>query len=286
MADVADSSVRRLPISVALGTIRTEVDWCLSAARRLDEAGYAGVWTWDHYMGRGDPSVPVVEAWTALTAIAGVTRTGTIGPFVANVMNHHPAVVARMAATLQAISGGRFVLGIGIGGHDREHDALGIPFPDTPERVARLEEAVAVIRALWTGGPVSRPSPFYPLADAWAMPPPHPVPRIVVGGKTPAGARLAARTGDGWTTFDDVFAARLPVYVEALEAAGRRREDQVILVGVEGRTIKETSEQLRPWLASMREEWERRRDRGADGVVLTARSEADVVGLLDAAERW
>ena len=60
----------------------------------------------------------------------------------------------------------------------------------------------------------------------------------------------------------------------------------VLLVGVEGRTIKETSEQLRPWLASMREEWERRRDRGADGVVLTARSEADVVQLLDAAERW
>lgn len=276
----------RFPIGVCLGTVRAEAGWCLSAARRLDEAGFAGIWSWDHFMGWGDPTVPVVECWTTLGAMAGVTRQATIGPFVANVMNHHPAVVARMAGTLQAISSGRFVLGIGIGGHHREHQAYGIPFPDAPERVARLEEAAAVIRALWTGGPVTRPSAFYPLDDAYAEPPPDPLPRVVVGGRTPTGARLAARVGDGWSAFDDEFERLLPIYLEALEGAGQRREDKVVLVGIDGTTIESTSEVLRPWIAAPREEWERRRELGADGMVLTVRTEPDVIGLLEAAERW
>ena len=276
----------RLPIGVCIGSIRAEPAWWLDAARRLDEAGYAGIWCWDHFMGRGDRSVPVVEGWTILGASAGVTRTATIGTFVANVMNHAPAVVARMASTLHIASGGRFVLGIGIGGHPAEHRALGLPFPDVPERVARLEEAVAVIRALWAGGPVTRASPFYPLEEAYGLPVPDPPPRIVVGGKSPAGTRLAARIGDGWTTFVDSFEARLPLYLETLEAAGRAREDQLVLLGVEGQTVDETTDTLRPWIAAPRETWERWQAAGADGVVLTARTEEHVRGLLAAAERW
>ena len=97
-----------------------------------------------------------------------MTRGVTVGSFVINVMNRHPAVLARMATTLQTISAGRLVLGIGIGGHPAEHRALGIPFPDAAERVARMEETIAVLRAIWSGGPVTRPSPFYPLEDAVA----------------------------------------------------------------------------------------------------------------------
>src|SRR4051794_8872070 len=197
--------IDRLPIGVSIRTIRAEPRWWLDSARRLDEAGYAGVWAWDHFMGRGDVTVPVVEGPTILAMAAGATRHLTVGTFVANVMNRHPAVLARMASTLQIASGGRFLLGIGIGGHPKEHAAYGMEFPDAKERVARLEEAVAVIRALWTGGPVPRPSPFYPLQDAAALPVPTPPPPIVIGGETPAGARLAGRIGDGWTTFDDNF---------------------------------------------------------------------------------
>ena len=107
-------------------------------------------------MGRGDLTVPVVEGWTALAMAAGATSRIQVGSFVLNVMNREPTVVARMASTLQIMSGGRLILGIGIGGHPREHEAYGIDFPPAPERVARVEEAVAVIRALWTGGPVTR----------------------------------------------------------------------------------------------------------------------------------
>ena len=210
----------------------------------------------------------------------------TIAPFVLNVMNRHPALVARMASTLHIASGGRLILGIGIGGAPAEHAAYGMDFPEAPERVARLEEAVAVIRALWTGGPVTRPSPYYPLTEAFAHPVPDPVPRIVIGGETPAGARLAARIGDGWNTFDDTFEANLPRYLEALEAAGRSRSEQTVLVGFQGDWLGEESVRDTGWTQDPRATWERWHDAGADGAIVLARSTDDVDALVDAVARW
>jgi alkanesulfonate monooxygenase SsuD/methylene tetrahydromethanopterin reductase-like flavin-dependent oxidoreductase (luciferase family) len=277
----------RIPLGVCLRSIRATPAWWLESARRLDEAGFAGVWSWDHFIGRGDKTVPVVEQWTILSLAAAQTRRVTVGTFVMNVMNRHPALVARMASTLHIATGGRLVLGIGIGGAPKEHAAYGMEFPDAPERVARLEEAVAVIRALWTGGPVTRPSPFYPLRDAVAFPVPEPAPKIIVGGETRSGPALAARIGDGWTTFDDNFKANLPVYLEALEDAGRPREEQTVIVGFQGRWEKDASVVLdSPWVSAPREEWERWREAGADGAVVTARSTEDIDALVDSAARW
>src|SRR4029078_4187346 len=152
----------RLPRGVTIRTIRAEPGWWLESARRLDAAGYQGVWAWDHFVGQGDTTVPVVESWTILSVPAAQTTNVTVGPFVINVMNRHPAVLARMASTLQIASGGRLVLGVGIGGAHKEHAAYGIDFPEAKERAARLEEAIGVIRALWTGGPVTRASPVPP----------------------------------------------------------------------------------------------------------------------------
>ena len=276
----------RLPIGVCLRAIRAEPVWWLESARRLDAAGYAGLWCWDHFMGRGERTVPVVEAWTTLAMAAAQTSRATVGPFVLNVMNRHPALVARMASTLQIASGGRLVLGIGIGGAPREHEAYGIHFPAIPERVARLEEAVAVIRALWTGGPVTRPSPYYPLDDAVAFPVPDPAPRIIIGGETAAGARLAGRIGDGWSAFDDNFESNLPQYLASLEASGRRREDQTVLVGFQGDWLADGSIRETPWITEPRATWERWYAAGADGAIVLARSSDDVDALVGAAERW
>jgi alkanesulfonate monooxygenase SsuD/methylene tetrahydromethanopterin reductase-like flavin-dependent oxidoreductase (luciferase family) len=275
----------RLPIGVCLRTIRAEPGWWLESARRLDEAGYAGVWAWDHFVGQGDKTVPVVEGWTILAMAAAQTTRLTVGPFVLNVMNRHPAVVARMASTLQIASNGRVILGVGIGGAPREHAAYGMPFPDAPERVARLEEAVAVIRALWTGGPVSRPSPFYPLENAHAFPVPDPAPPIVIGGETRAGARLAARIGDGWSTFEN-FEANLPVYLEALAEAGRRREDQVVIAGFQGQWLSDEQLVDTPWVTAPRETWEHWKEVGADGAIVLARTTADIDALVEATNRW
>jgi alkanesulfonate monooxygenase SsuD/methylene tetrahydromethanopterin reductase-like flavin-dependent oxidoreductase (luciferase family) len=275
-----------LPVGVCLRAIRAEPGWWLESARRLDAAGYTGLWCWDHFMGRGDKTVPVVESWTILAMAAGQTTNVTVAPFVMNVMNRHPALVARMASTLQIASGGRLILGLGIGGAPKEHEAYGIDFPAPPERVARLEEAVAVIRALWTGGPVTRPSPFYPLSEAYAHPVPVPPPPIIIGGETPAGARLAARIGDGWNTFDDNFEANLPLYLDALEAAGRRREDQTVIVGFQGDWLSDESFRDTPWFADPRGTWQHWREVGADSAVVLARTTDDIDALVEAVDRW
>lgn len=275
----------RLPLGVCLRTIRAEPGWWLESARRLDAAGYAGVWAWDHFVGQGDKTVPVVEGWTILAMAAAQTERLTVGPFVLNVMNRHPAVVARMASTLQVASGGRLILGMGIGGAPREHAAYGIDFPEAPERVARLEEAVTVIRALWTGGPVSRPSAFYPLENAHAYPAPDPHPPIVIGGETRAGARLAARIGDGWSTFEN-FEEHLPVYLEALQEAGRRRADQLVLAGFQGQWLSDEILAESPWVTAPRETWDHWHDVGADGAIVLARTTDDVDALVAATDKW
>jgi alkanesulfonate monooxygenase SsuD/methylene tetrahydromethanopterin reductase-like flavin-dependent oxidoreductase (luciferase family) len=275
----------RLPIGVCLRTVRSEPGWWLESARRLDAAGYAGVWAWDHFMGKGDTTVPVVEGWTILAMAAAATSHVTVGSFVLNTMNRHPAVVARMASTLQIASGGRLILGLGIGGAPREHAAYGIDFPEAPERAARLEEAVAVMRALWSGGPVSRPSPFYPLADATAYPVPDPPPPIVIGGETRTGARLAARIGDGWSTFEN-FEELLPLYLEGLEAAGRRREDQLVLAGFQRDWLSDERIVDTPWIQAPRETWAYWKAAGADGAIVLARTTEDVDALVGAVDRW
>jgi alkanesulfonate monooxygenase SsuD/methylene tetrahydromethanopterin reductase-like flavin-dependent oxidoreductase (luciferase family) len=142
------------------------------------------------------------------------------------------------------------------------------------------------MRALWTGGPVSRPSPYYPLTDAVAFPVPDPPPPIVIGGETAAGARLAGRIGDGWSAFDDNFEQHLPLYLESLEASGRRREDQTVLVGFQGEWLAEESIRDTPWITAPRETWERWRAAGADGVIVLARTTDDVDALVEAVDRW
>jgi alkanesulfonate monooxygenase SsuD/methylene tetrahydromethanopterin reductase-like flavin-dependent oxidoreductase (luciferase family) len=200
----------------------------------------------------------VLECWTTLTAAAMVTRHVRLGSFVTNVMNRHPAVLARAVATLAEASGGRLELGIGIGGHPAEHEAYGIPFPAPRERAEHLEEAIAVIRALLAGGPADFEGRHYRLRAAHAFPAPNPPPRIVVAGTTPAGARLAARLGDAWTCFEPEAERLLPVFLEALAAAGRQRSEVAVLVAVEA----ESATADLPGLAAA---WA---ERGADELVV------------------
>ncbi len=276
-----------LPIGVNIASIGSDPVWWLSAARRLERAGYQGIWCWDHFMGRQGAPVPVVEAWTALSVAAGATERVELGTFVLNVTNRHPAVVAAMAATLHRMSGGRLVLGIGIGGGVEEHEALGMPLPPAPERVERLRDAVAIMRALWSGEVVTRESPFHPLRDASGLrldaPPP-----IVVGGESRTGARLAAEIGDGWTAFTANFRENLPVYLEALDAAGRSRARQRVLVSFQGGVFAgpEDADVLVPWCESPREAWEEWRDAGADGAILTVATDEEVDRLVSAVDRW
>jgi alkanesulfonate monooxygenase SsuD/methylene tetrahydromethanopterin reductase-like flavin-dependent oxidoreductase (luciferase family) len=163
-----------------------------AAAVAADEAGFDGVWTWDHLRdpdGGGTPGVP--EAWTVLTALAEATRRVMLGPLVLNVANRHPGVLANMAATLQTVSNGRLLLGLGAGGSRRtpyaaEQAAIGQTVEGDAVRAQRVVDAIALIRKLWAGeAGFLRPAP----------PPP-----IIVGGFGPRMAGIAGRHGDGFNT--------------------------------------------------------------------------------------
>ena len=268
------------PILVNLRAIGVSHAWFREQGLRLEAAGYDGVAIWDHFVSRGVRRDPVLECWTTLATLAASTSRIRIMPFVLNVMNRPPSVVARMAATLQEASGGRLVLGVGIGGHPAEHAAYGIPFPAAPERVARLAEAVAVLRSLWTGGPVTRTSAFYPLEDAFAFPVPEPAPPIIVAGETAAGAALAGRIGDGWTVPAARLAGCLPAYLDALAGVGRDRSTTRILAEFDlgkGELLAGS-----PWVDDPAGTAARWRRAGADGAVIGARTTADVDLLVDA----
>ena len=115
---------------------------------------------------------------------------------------------------------------------------------------------------------------------------PNPPPPIVIGGETPAGARLAGRIGDGWSAFDVNFEANLPLYLESLEAAGRSRADQRVIVGFQGDWLGEEQIVGSPWTEAPRETWDRWHAAGADEVIVLAKTTEDVDALVAAVARW
>jgi alkanesulfonate monooxygenase SsuD/methylene tetrahydromethanopterin reductase-like flavin-dependent oxidoreductase (luciferase family) len=272
-----------IPIGLNPTTIGVTSAWWRETAIAAEQAGFKGVWSWDHFVSRGKKSDPVLECWTTLTAAAAATTTLKVGSFINTVMNRHPAVLARMLATLCDQAPGRIELGIGVGGSGPELGMYGIDLPEPGVRVRILEEAVAVIRLLWAGGPADYEGEFFQLHEAYAFPTPQPAPRIIVGGEKPGGARLAARVGDGWTTNGTDYEELLPIHLAELASHGRTRSDVVHLIAVSlARDVPLAEQPLIADMATFLGEWQ---DRGADEVVVSWVRPNELDALLDAAMR-
>ncbi|SEH84199.1 probable F420-dependent oxidoreductase, Rv1855c family [Mycolicibacterium rutilum] len=168
--------------------------------RSADELGFPAVWNYDHFYGLVDPTTPTLEGWTSLSAMAVVVRRARVGCLVSGVTYRNPAVLAKMAVTVDHISGGRLDFGIGAGWHEDEHRGYGIDFPSPGERVAMVDEALTVIRRLWTEDTVDFDGRFYTLRGARCDPKPlqQPHPPIVVGASQPKMLAVAARHADEW----------------------------------------------------------------------------------------
>jgi F420-dependent oxidoreductase-like protein len=168
--------------------------------RSADALGFHSVANYDHFYGLADPATPTLEGWTTLAAMGAVVRRARISCLVSSVTYRHPAVLAKMAVSVDHISGGRMDFGIGAGWHEGEHRGYGIEFPGPGTRVDMLDEALTVIRRLWTEESVTFAGRFYTLTDALCEPKPlqHPHPPIVIGGEKPKMLRLIARHADEW----------------------------------------------------------------------------------------
>ena len=172
-----------------------------------DELGFDHAWLVDHLLDTdGPPELPCLEAWTLLAALAASTSRVRVGVLVSSNTLRSPALLAKEAVTVDHVSGGRLILGIGTGWHADEHRRYGFDLPDAPERVARLEEAVELIVRLQEEPRVSFAGRFYRTDDAVFEPRPVQRPRIplLIAAHRPRMIRIAARWADQWDTFPEL----------------------------------------------------------------------------------
>lgn len=157
---------------------------------------FESAWLIDHLQfGSG----ALLEAWTTMTYLMGAHPHLRFGNAVLSQGYRNPALLAKMAASLQYLSGNRLYLGIGTGWKEDEYHAYGYPFPAPGIRVDQLDEALHIVRALWTEAPASFTGQHYQIKDAWCEPKPEVPPPIMIGGKKPRMLRLIARHADWWS---------------------------------------------------------------------------------------
>jgi F420-dependent oxidoreductase-like protein len=193
-----------VPLGVGLKLAQQETSpQALRAVWRIaDEAGFDHLWCIDHPMGVHElDDDDIFDAWMVLAAMAEVTSHIRMGSMVTGNTYRHPGILAKMAATIDHFSGGRLEVGIGTGWTESEHTMLGLEFGTAGERIARLDEACTVLRALWTEERASFEGRYYTLRDAISNPKPlqRPYPRLWLGGRGERKMlRVVATHADVW----------------------------------------------------------------------------------------
>ena len=244
---------RPCKIGVQLPEVERFVPWpdYLDLARRAEAAGYDSIWVGDHLvydLPDGSTRGPY-EAWTTLAAIAAVTERVEIGPLVASTSFHAPAMLAKQAATVDAISQGRLIVALGAGWNRREFDAFGFPYD---RRVSRFEEALAVIVPLLRDGRTTFHGQFYDVDDCVLDPPPFREggPPIMLGSNSPRMLSIGLPVVDAWNVWWSIYDnsverfAAVKAEVDAAMPEGRTVEATaavlVTLPGGAGRLMGET----------------------------------------------
>jgi probable F420-dependent oxidoreductase len=206
---------------------RTPAD-LLREVRAAEGAGWHGVWLADHYMPNTGDATPArgdaYECWALLPALAAVTRRVRVGTLVSPTSVHHPALLAKRAATIDRLSGGRMVLGLGAGWQVNEHHAYGIELEPPGKRVSRFSEAIRIVRSLLAEDLTTFHGACYDITDAPCDPKPvqSPLP-ILVGTRSPRMLRITARHADEWNTWGapEEAAVHRAALIAACEAADR-----------------------------------------------------------------
>ena len=207
-----------------------------TVAETAEGCGLDSVWIADHLLAEmQDGTVHGMhDAWTLLSAVAAVTTRVELGPLVLCSSFRDPGVVAKMAATLDEVSDGRLVLGLGAGWHDPEYEAFGFP---TDQRVSRFAEALEIIVRLLRGERVSFTGRYHSLSEAALLPAPrHSIP-ILVAGRKRRMLRLTARWADAWNTAwyaeqNDKLRAEVEAFELALEDTARAGDDIQRTLGI------------------------------------------------------
>jgi F420-dependent oxidoreductase-like protein len=251
---------RRLRFGIKTAPQYTTYDDILRIWREADQVPiFEHAWVFDHLIAVGDdPSGPCLEGWTLLSALAAETERLRVGVMVTSNTFRHPAVLAKMAATVDQISHGRLDFGIGAGWNDLEHSSTGIPLYPASERIAHLGEACEAIQRLWTEDSVDFAGRYYHLDGARCQPKPlqRPRPPIVIGG---GGERLTLRVvaqyADIWNIIPasvEEFARKSAILDEHCTAVSRDPEtiERSVQVLADLTKLDETRKLLRSYIAT------------------------------------
>jgi F420-dependent oxidoreductase-like protein len=198
----------------------------LALAKHAEAGGWHSVWYADHFMpNQEDTSGPTSECWTTLAALAASVPRVRVGALVTGNTYRHPAVLAKMAANVDNISGGRCVLGLGAGWQENEHKAYGIEFSTLGGRMSRFEEACQVISGLFSNEKTNFAGKHYQLTDAPLAPKPvqSPLPLLIGGGGEQRTLRIAARYANEWNVWGtpEVLAHKGAILNRYCEEVGR-----------------------------------------------------------------
>jgi len=243
------------PVRFGLMLPQSNSSWARvhEAAQAAEESGFDSVWCVDHFVGIPMEEVPIFEAWTEIAAVAAVTRRVRLGHLVLCVNYRPPALLAKMASTLDVLSGGRMILGMGAGWHAGEYEEYGYEFPSIGKRLAQLDETLTILRRMWTEDRTTVAGRHFQVTNAVCNPKPAQkrLPILVGGAGEKVLLRHVARHADIWNnlgiTHGDV-AKKRAILDEHCRAIGRDPSEIV------------TSQQIVGAIALDRAEAQRRSD--------------------------
>ncbi len=214
---------RPVRFGVTLPQIKRTWEEARAAALAFDDLRYDSLWVCDHVYGVPMPNLPILEAWSQLAAVAAITQHAKLGTLVTPPFFRNPAILAKQIATIDHISGGRVIAGLGAGWFEPEFTSTGCSFPSTRERLRALEESVQIMKGMWTEERFSFSGKHFQVKDVICEPKPENPPEVLIGG---GGERvlmgIAARHADTWNNMA-VFQAQLGQKIDAL----RRRCDEL-----------------------------------------------------------
>jgi F420-dependent oxidoreductase-like protein len=272
---------RKLRFGIQLQAQRTTGAEYIAAVHAVEEMGYDTLWNFDHMLPFAGPDdQPCFETLTTLTAMATATSRIRVGTLVNGVLYRDPATLAKSAAQVDQLSGGRLEFSLGAAWAEREFRAYGLPFPPVGERMDRLEEALAIVQSLWTQERTTYEGRYYSIRNAPCSPKPvqQPHPPVLIGGNGNRTLKIAARYADEWNGQGSpaVCAERIAVLRANCEAIGRDPSSMICSVHPAlaiGRTHEEAEEKARRFAQALDLDLEANRYRALIGTPAEIRSQ-------------